>query len=247
MGGLIEAGGRIERMGDVAAIWAAVVETLGAEGFGLVIHLSSDAARRDVRVLTTCPEIYDRATPREDPFLEYCCTSYAPTRTGAAYVDDYAYLPQVARRFILAAAALGFTAGLAIPTRLEGSNRFGGFNLVTSMDRAAFETRIGPRVDELRLFCLLVHRRMEELGHGSGRAGGDFRELLVAPRQDALAGLSPREREVIYLVARGISRKECARLCDISQHTVAEYIKSAYRKLGVNNRVEAARLVMSLA
>ncbi|MEX0370382.1 MAG: response regulator transcription factor [Tateyamaria sp.] len=48
---------------------------------------------------------------------------------------------------------------------------------------------------------------------------------------------------MVYLLARGLSRKEMARVCGISLHTVGDYIKTAYRKLGIHNRAEAARLV----
>ena len=44
-------------------------------------------------------------------------------------------------------------------------------------------------------------------------------------------------------MAQGLSRKDCARLCRISVHTVSDYTKSAYRKLGLRNRAEAANLL----
>ena len=70
--------------------------------------------------------------------------------------------------------------------------------------------------------------------------------VALAPQTKVTDQLSPREREIIYLIARGLSRKECARLCQISPHTVAEYTKNAYRKLGVRNRFEAADALRSI-
>ncbi len=244
MTALIRAGGLLERKDDARSVWDGAVATLRAQGIGMVNYLTSDTHRDDVRVLTTDPALYAGTEPDQDPFLHYCCHSYEPTLTGSAHLADHDYLPDAARAFILRAADLGFTSGVAIPMRLHGSHRFGGFNLLTNLDRAAFRARIVPRFEELRLFCLLVHRRLEELGLHATVVSPGFRGLLVAPAGGPLDGLSPREREVIYLVSRGMSRKECAQICTISQHTVAEYIKSAYRKLGVNNRVEAARLMM---
>ena len=55
--------------------------------------------------------------------------------------------------------------------------------------------------------------------------------------------LTPREREVLFLIAQGFSRKECARMCMISVNTVSEYAKKAYGKLGLRNRAEAATLL----
>ncbi|MCW3834701.1 response regulator [Sphingomonas canadensis] len=51
--------------------------------------------------------------------------------------------------------------------------------------------------------------------------------------------LSPRERELLEYLARGLSRKEAARVMELSPYTVAEYMQSIYRKLQVRSRAEA--------
>lgn len=51
--------------------------------------------------------------------------------------------------------------------------------------------------------------------------------------------LSPRERELLEYLARGVSRKEAARLMNLSPYTVAEYVQGIYRKLQVKSRGEA--------
>ena len=51
--------------------------------------------------------------------------------------------------------------------------------------------------------------------------------------------LSPRERELLEYLARGLSRKEAARIMNLSPHTVAEYVQGIYRKLQVKSRGEA--------
>lgn len=51
--------------------------------------------------------------------------------------------------------------------------------------------------------------------------------------------LSPRERELLEYLARGLSRKETARLMNLSPYTVAEYVQGIYRKLRVKSRGEA--------
>src|SRR5690606_9271035 len=58
---------------------------------------------------------------------------------------------------------------------------------------------------------------------------------LTSPRWDAL---TPREREVTSLVARGLTDAEIARELSLSQHTVKQYLKTIYRKIGVRSRVE---------
>jgi len=50
---------------------------------------------------------------------------------------------------------------------------------------------------------------------------------------------TPREIDVLTLLAKGIHRKEIARILDISTHTVSGYIKSIYNKLDVHSSTEA--------
>jgi DNA-binding CsgD family transcriptional regulator len=54
------------------------------------------------------------------------------------------------------------------------------------------------------------------------------------------AGLSPREVEILRLVARGLSNRDVGRALSISEHTAANHIRSILRKTGAANRTEAA-------
>ncbi|HUE26079.1 MAG TPA: AAA family ATPase [Solirubrobacteraceae bacterium] len=53
-------------------------------------------------------------------------------------------------------------------------------------------------------------------------------------------GLSPREAEILRLVARGLSNREIGTELFISSHTAANHIRSILRKTGCGNRTEAA-------
>jgi RNA polymerase sigma factor (sigma-70 family) len=55
-----------------------------------------------------------------------------------------------------------------------------------------------------------------------------------------LERLSPRERDVLTLVARGASNREIARELGLSEHTVRTHITNILAKLGFENRVQAA-------
>lgn len=55
-----------------------------------------------------------------------------------------------------------------------------------------------------------------------------------------MAQLSPRERDVIVLAGKGLTNVEIGAALDISSSTVNEHQKSAFRKLDVHNRTEAA-------
>jgi LuxR family maltose regulon positive regulatory protein len=52
--------------------------------------------------------------------------------------------------------------------------------------------------------------------------------------------LTPREREVLHLVAAGLSNREIADKLIVSPETVKKYAGTIYGKLGVHNRTEAA-------
>lgn len=62
-------------------------------------------------------------------------------------------------------------------------------------------------------------------------------EPTQKPRDDA--GLSPRETEVLTLLARGLSAPEAAREIGLKPQTVAGYVKVIYQKLHVTSRAEA--------
>ncbi|MDO4920041.1 response regulator transcription factor [Kocuria sp.] len=52
-------------------------------------------------------------------------------------------------------------------------------------------------------------------------------------------GLSAREAEVIALITQGFTNDEIARNCYLSINSVKSYIRSAYRKMGVERRSQA--------
>lgn len=53
--------------------------------------------------------------------------------------------------------------------------------------------------------------------------------------------LTPREMEVLQLLAQGLANKQIAHELEISEHTVKFHISSIYAKLGATNRTEAVR------
>jgi len=53
------------------------------------------------------------------------------------------------------------------------------------------------------------------------------------------AGLSPREAEVLALIARGLSNQEICDRAHVSINSIKSYIRSAYRKIGVKSRTQA--------
>ncbi|GAA1643585.1 response regulator transcription factor [Actinoplanes couchii] len=65
----------------------------------------------------------------------------------------------------------------------------------------------------------------------------------VDPAAERLAALSDREREVMVLLAQGLSNPAISERLRISEATVKTHLSRAFLKLGCDNRVQAALLV----
>jgi two-component system response regulator DesR len=68
-----------------------------------------------------------------------------------------------------------------------------------------------------------------------------WQQLLPAQRVGE-AGLSPRHRQILALIAAGRRNEEIALDLDLSPNTIKFHIRALYARLGVRNRVEAANL-----
>jgi DNA-binding NarL/FixJ family response regulator len=63
----------------------------------------------------------------------------------------------------------------------------------------------------------------------------------MSPRRgDALSALTTRERDVLRRAASGARTRQIAADLGIAEATVKRHLTNIYRKLGVENRVEAA-------
>ena len=92
-------------------------------------------------------------------------------------------------------------------------------------------------------------KRMREAAVGRMVISERLTTLLVwalrhqeAPRSEGpdYASLTPREKDILRLIAEGLSNKMVARRLDISDGTVKVHVKHLLKKLGVRSRVEAA-------
>ena len=69
----------------------------------------------------------------------------------------------------------------------------------------------------------------------------------VAPADPALAAsLTPRERGLIRLIARGLSDKEIARELNLSPTTVRSYNSALYEKLQIQRRAQVRAMAEAL-
>ena len=71
----------------------------------------------------------------------------------------------------------------------------------------------------------------------------DLRDSLDAPSTPEHP-LSPREREVLTLAAKGLTNKEIAYRLGISDRTVQFHMNSVFNKTGASSRTQAATLAL---
>lgn len=78
---------------------------------------------------------------------------------------------------------------------------------------------------------------------GQGEVVIEPAEMLEEPRGAAWPGreqgLSAREGEVVALITQGLTNDQIAETCYLSINSVKSYIRSAYRKMGVERRSQA--------
>jgi DNA-binding NarL/FixJ family response regulator len=70
--------------------------------------------------------------------------------------------------------------------------------------------------------------------------------LKPAPFPPQLAELTPRERQVLRLVAKGESNREIAQSLYITEKTVKNYVSQILNHLGFRDRTQAAIFVNSI-
>ncbi|GAA3181848.1 response regulator transcription factor [Nonomuraea roseoviolacea subsp. carminata] len=67
-----------------------------------------------------------------------------------------------------------------------------------------------------------------------------FADMPPPRDRQAVAGLTPREREVLACVARGLSNAEIAKELDMAEATTKTHVSRVLGKLGLKSRVQAA-------
>ena len=136
----------------------------------------------------------------------------------------------------------GYPSGLSGPAISRPARILGAANVYQAMceprphrealtpDQAAAELRAG--VTAGRLDGDAVDAVLAAVGH------------RVARRREGPAGLTPREIDVLRLLARGLSNKEIARRLVISPKTASNHIEHIYAKIDASNRATASLFAM---
>ena len=72
----------------------------------------------------------------------------------------------------------------------------------------------------------------------------EFQARQGVPRRPPLVGLSPREEEVLKLLATGETNRQIAKRLFVSEATVKSHVAAIFRKLEVSDRTRAAMLAV---
>ena len=88
--------------------------------------------------------------------------------------------------------------------------------------------------------ALRMGGRDEPAGRMEARARQALAELGAAAVERPVGGLSPRETEVLRLVARGLSNEDMARQLVLSVRTVERHVANVYAKIGASGRTARA-------
>ena len=88
----------------------------------------------------------------------------------------------------------------------------------------------------------VAHQALQgmQAGREAQRAGALVSELDAAVSPEAVTVLTPRELDVLKLVAQGLSNPDIARRLVLSEHTVHRHLANILRKLNLSSRAAAA-------
>lgn len=117
--------------------------------------------------------------------------------------------------------------GVATPAVLMTANSERGLNEAAREAGAQGSVLKTGKADELRGALRIVH------------GGGEAFDPRHPKRPPGRAALSPREREVLALVAKGATNKEIAEALEVGEETVKTLLARMFAKLGVRRRAEA--------
>ena len=76
---------------------------------------------------------------------------------------------------------------------------------------------------------------------------GLFEDPLPEGQEPAMADLTvltPRQRQIVGLVCEGLSNAQIAKRLSLTESTVKQHLRAAYKLLKVRNRVQAAKLLL---
>lgn len=178
-----------------------------------------------------CQQAFPDATVSSVENLEEALSALASAAPDLALVD--LGLPDGSGNDFIAAAARTRPETICVVTTVFGDDQ----HLFTALRAGAHGYLLKDRDQESLADLLrgIVEGRPPLSPAIARRLLDHFHALPEEPD----AGLTAREREILTLLAKGLTVGEAAKLLDITSNTAAGYVKNVYRKLNVSSRAEA--------
>lgn len=195
-------------------------------------------------------------TPLEQDFLSSIGPSLATGLRAGLLAGAAAPGPHVEGPAVLVVDARGEVASASVGAAAQVAELGGGppgeaplplalLSLVGAARRCATEGR--PGVPRVRLRTRGGHWVVAHASPLLSRTGGSSDVVLtieearppeIVPLVVAAFGLTPRERDVVQLVLRGVDTAGIGRALHLSAYTVQDHLKSIFAKVGVRSRRE---------
>jgi DNA-binding NarL/FixJ family response regulator len=83
---------------------------------------------------------------------------------------------------------------------------------------------------------------MQQVAHGHAVMPAAWQQVIATDRDNPLESLSDRQLQVLKLLSEGLSYEEIGARLYITTNTVKFHVRSIFLRLGVRNRVSAARM-----
>jgi DNA-binding CsgD family transcriptional regulator len=178
-------------------------------------------------------------------------------RALSGMTDDWSQTLQAAECLHAAALANNFKGEPALAEWRAAESaaiRFGAYHVLRTRHSLAKALLAAGERDEARTLLVETWQSARDMGarwfeqQAAKLARGNripLPEDEVLPRQ--LAALTPRERQVLDVLATGATNRAIAERLFISEKTVSVHVTNLLAKLGVPNRGEAAALARELA
>ncbi len=121
--------------------------------------------------------------------------------------------------------------GLSFPIRGSGGD-FGVFSVMADVADAAWDALKQGRLLDWLTLAQAIHRRVLDIGAAQMRGG--------------LGKLSPRERDILQLIAHGLTSDEVSAELGISERVVRGYLQGCRNKLNARNSTHAVARAVKL-
>ena len=134
-------------------------------------------------------------------------------------------------------------SSVAAPDHAQRSREQLARKVVGGAGRTDFEIDVITRSGKRTTWCVSsvpVRRGFDVVGvFGVARPCGDTAEAVGADASAAGSALTPRQREVLSLLAEGASTPQIATTLGLAEETVRNHIRQLLRRLGVHTRLAA--------